>query len=79
MAQESVRAEYEVIEKRVSSAIQAIRTLLKAVGQRFFTWEFAHVSSLIEWNKVKRTPPLKPFPICMDTLLQINSLMNIMP
>lgn len=63
-----VTADYEVVHKISFGLFKELGRFLK--GNRvevLYLGICGHVSSLIEWNKVKGQAPLKPFPTWLDT------------
>jgi sugar (pentulose or hexulose) kinase len=63
-----VRAEYEVIREKSFKLFKELGSFLKANNvEVVYVGICGHVSSLVEWNRIKDTPPEKPFPIWLDT------------
>jgi len=77
-----VRAEYEVIREKSFMLFKELGSFLKSNNvDTLYIGICGHVSSLVEWNKVKGTAPEKPFPIWLDTtcynsLDEYNSIMG---
>lgn len=63
-----VTAEYKVIREKCFSLFAELGRFLKSNNINvLYLGICGHVSSLIEWNRIKGTPPEKPFPIWLDT------------
>lgn len=63
-----VRAKYSVIRKKSFQLFTELGSFLKSNNIEVLNIGICgHVSSLIEWNKIKGVPPEKPFPIWLDT------------
>ncbi|MEJ7679091.1 MAG: hypothetical protein WKG06_14795 [Segetibacter sp.] len=63
-----VRAEYRVIREKSFMLFKELGSFLKNNNvEVLYVGICGHVSSLMEWNKIKGTPPEKPFPIWLDT------------
>jgi sugar (pentulose or hexulose) kinase len=63
-----VRAEYEVIREKSFQLFNELGSFLKSNNVKvLYIGICGHVSSLLEWNKIKGKPPAKPFPIWLDT------------
>jgi sugar (pentulose or hexulose) kinase len=77
-----VLAEYKVIRETSFMLFKKLGSFLKRNKvEVLYLGICGHVSSLIEWNKTKGTPPEKPFPIWLDTtcynsLAEYNSIMG---
>lgn len=77
-----VLAEYKVIRETSFMLFRELGSFLKINKvEVLYLGICGHVSSLIEWNKTKGTPPEKPFPIWLDTtcynsLDEYNSIMG---
>ncbi len=63
-----VRAEYKVIREKSFQLFKELGSFLKRnKAEVLYIGICGHVSSLIEWSKIKGIPPEKPFPIWLDT------------
>lgn len=63
-----VSAEYSVIRKKCFTLFTALGSFLKSNRvEALHIGICGHVSSLIEWNRIKDTPPQQPFPTWLDT------------
>jgi len=63
-----VRAEYGVTREKCFMLFKELSSFLKRNHvETLHIGICGHVSSLLEWNKIKGTPPEKPFPIWLDT------------
>ncbi|HKG68139.1 MAG TPA: FGGY family carbohydrate kinase, partial [Segetibacter sp.] len=77
-----VLADYKVIRETSFMLFKKLGSFLKRNKvEVLYLGICGHVSSLIEWNKTKGTPPEKPFPIWLDTtcynsLDEYNSIMG---
>src|SRR4051794_10624493 len=77
-----VRAEYGVIHERSFALLNELACFVKKNNmETVYIGICGHVSSLVEWNKANGTPPIKPFPIwldttCFDALEEYNSIMG---
>ncbi|MEJ7738010.1 MAG: FGGY-family carbohydrate kinase [Chitinophagaceae bacterium] len=77
-----VQAEYKVIREKSFMLFKELGSFLKTNNvEVLYIGICGHVSSLIEWNKMKGIAPEKPFPIWLDTtscnsLDEYNSIMG---
>lgn len=63
-----VSAEYGVIREKSFVLFKELGAFLKRnLVEVLYVGVCGHVSSLLEWNKIKGTAPGKPFPIWLDT------------
>ncbi len=63
-----VRVDYRVIRERSFMLFKELGSFVNSNNvEVVYIGICGHVSSLIEWNKIKDTPPEKPFPIWLDT------------
>jgi gluconokinase len=63
-----VTAEYKVIREKCFSLFAELSRFLKSNNINvLYLGICGHVSSLVEWNRIKGCPPEKPFPIWLDT------------
>jgi sugar (pentulose or hexulose) kinase len=63
-----VRANYNLVRDKCFKLFKELGIFLKSNNiQVVHVGICGHVSSLLEWNKLKGTPPEKPFPIWLDT------------
>lgn len=63
-----VRAEYRFIREKSFQLFKELGSFLKRNNvEVLYIGICGHVSSLIEWSKIKGTPPEKSFPIWLDT------------
>lgn len=63
-----VRAEYAAIHDKCFLLFKELGSFLKGNGvEVLYLGICGHVSSLVEWNRIKGTAPTQPFPIWLDT------------
>ncbi len=63
-----VRVDYTVVREKCFSLFKELGAFTKShTIELLYIGLCGHVSSLLEWNKKKGTPPENPFPIWLDT------------
>ena len=63
-----VRADYKAVREKSFVLFKELGAFLKTNKvEVLYLGICGHVSSLLEWNKAKATPPEEPFPIWLDT------------
>ncbi len=63
-----VRADYKVIREKCFALFRELSKFLRSNGiEVLYIGICGHISSLVEWNRIKNFPPEEPFPIWLDT------------